>query len=161
MKEFGVMNEESGRLGWRSSYLVRVYLVNAVLIVETVMYFLGYGGVVEVIKYVYCFGFMGWWLGIVGDLTTMVYVLINWVNLLVFGEQKKVKLYRGVISLIINAGVSIGIMFIPPTTNHYFPIVNSVLMGTAILTSSLLNTICCFPTNALLKSKHYYLEHTL
>lgn len=104
------MNEESNNLSIRSTYLVRVYITNAVLIPETVLYFLGYGSIVSALQIVYCFLFALWWIGLLSDIASTTHIFVNWINYLVFGEQNKVYLYRAFITLIINAGVSIGII---------------------------------------------------
>ena len=80
------MTESYNALSIRSPYLVRIYISNIILIVETVLYFLYPSStVLSVFQLIYCFTFGLWVLGLLSDTASMTLILVNWVNNVVFG----------------------------------------------------------------------------
>ena len=141
------MTENYYVLSLRSTYLVRIYLCDCVLTVETVLFYLyPKSSILTVFQHIYCLMFGLWWLGILTDITSLITIVANWINEVVFGEQKKVGLGRVVISLVLNAAIALGfVVEYIPDYSHYFTLVNSVMLGTSLITStSLLNSVCWF-----------------
>ena len=97
-------------LSIRSSQLIRIYICNIILIIEVIFYFLSGVYSVYILQMIYCFSFGLWWFGLLSDLYSTTLIMINWVNNLVFGEQYKVYHYRGLLNLILNAGITLGLV---------------------------------------------------
>lgn len=161
VREFGAMTEANNDLNIRSTQLMRLYICNLVLVAEVIIFFVESTSIsLLILRYVYCFIFGLWMTGLISDMKSMLLILFNWINNIVFGEQAKVHIYRTFFLLVVNAGITLGLV-IEYTSWDYFVIVNSVLMGVSVLTSTLGNTICCFGNNVYYKKKHYFLEYIL